>query len=199
VKIQLGANDFVQLRREHQPIVDQYLRPILRDYGQEAGVFAIPSNVAWQVLGGASATATDPQTAEKLRQILDRLDADDFRERQKAAADLKAMGKTASLALEKMDRSKLSLQQSSAVDAFLAEAAPLQAEDSSDLAGDKSFLLDVLFSDEAELRKMALKRLSDLSGKQIALDPNLSPAARAQAVARLRAEVIPTTQPASSD
>jgi hypothetical protein len=195
VKIQAGANDFVQLRRQNQPVVDEYLRPIFRDYDQEAAVFGIPSNVAWQVLGAASTAGGDEQTMTRLKEILTRLDADDFRQRQQAAAELKAMGKAASLALEKMDRSKLTLQQNSAVDAFLADAAPLETQDSSGLANDKSFLLDVLFADDAELRKLALKRLSEISGKPVSLDPNLSPAARADAIVKLRAQLIPATQP----
>jgi hypothetical protein len=192
-RLDLEANDFIQLRRQNSAVVDQYLRPIFQDFGQEAVVFAIPGEVAWQVLGGAG--NTDEQTTNRVKGIIARLDSDEFRERQKAAEELKGLGRTASQIIATMDRSKLTPQQSSAIDSFLAEAAPLQTQESSGLAEDRSFLLDVLFSSDAELRKLALKRLSDLTSQPIALDEKLSEPARTAAIAKLRTQLLPTTQP----
>src|SRR5450432_875590 len=52
-KLHLAADDFFQLRQLHDREVDQYLRPIIRDFKQEAEFFAIDPFIAWQVLGSA--------------------------------------------------------------------------------------------------------------------------------------------------
>lgn len=191
----VSAQSFVELRRQHPREVDTYLRPIIRSMGQEGRVFGAKPEVAWQVLG--SRYTPDPKLIERLSTILARLDADDFRQREAAAAELKQLGVPASIALMKMDRSKLSLQQNSGIDEFLAEFAPLGEEDSRRLSGDVSFLLDVLYSEDAALRQLALDQLQRVLGRPIAFDLSAEPEARTQAIAKLRVELAPATQPAT--
>jgi hypothetical protein len=143
------------------------------------------------VAGAGTGSTTDPAVQEKLTKTIAQLDADNFRDRQDAAAQLRQLGQPAALALAKLDRSNLSLQQASAIDEFLAEFAPVAADQLSNLADDKSFLLDVLFNDDAALRGLALKRLAALTGKQIELKSE-SALDRAQEVAKLRGELVPT-------
>jgi hypothetical protein len=192
--LKLSAADFAQLRKRHAAELDAFLRPILRDFKQEGALFGVPSHVAWQVLGAEF--SADPKLQERIRQIVARLDADNFREREKAAEDLKLLGQPAALALGKLDRSSLTLSQTSAIDAFLAEFAPLPSDQLSGLSRDKAFLLDVLFNDDAALRELAIKQLGKIAGRSIELKPDLDATARADEIARLRAELVPTTQPA---
>jgi hypothetical protein len=187
INMRLDADNFWDLRRRNEREVDQYLRPIIRSFKQESTVFAIDPVIAWQVLG--EHYVPDEQMNARVRQLVDQLGADDFRQREKAMQELKKIGHPAARVLSKMDRTELSLQQSSGVDAFLAQLAPLSADQVKQFATDKSFLLDVLYDDDATLRDLAVKRLDEVSGKAIAL------VGGNDAIDKLRAELMPTTQP----
>jgi hypothetical protein len=192
--LKLSAKSFVELRRKNPREVNQYFRPIIRDLKQEAAVFGVPAPVAWQVLG--TNYQPDAQMAQRVSAIVAKLDADNFRERENALDELKKLGQPAAIVLSGMDRSKLSLQQSSGVESFLAEFAPLAPSESERLVNDKDFLIDVLYNDDPTLQKLALGRLSKLTGRKLQLDPNLDDAARADAIAKLRDELMPS--PASA-
>jgi hypothetical protein len=187
--LKLSAPDLTQLRKKHAREVDQYLRPIFRDFKQEAALFGVKPQIAWQVL--ASNSAADPVMTQRINDIIKRLDADSFRDRQAALAELKQIGQPAAMNLSKMDRGKLSVQQNAAIESFLVEFAPLASEEMPALIDDKGFLLDVLYNDDPTLRKLALERLSKLTGRHIELDANLDTAARSDAIAKLRKELFP--------
>jgi hypothetical protein len=193
IDVKVSAATFAQLRTQHAAELDAYLRPILRDFHQEGALFGVSSQIAWQVLGQG---ASDPALRDKLKQVLARLDADDFHARQDAVEQLRQMGQPAAQALAKLDRAALTPQQVSAVDAFLAEFAPVAADQAQGLANDKAFLLDVLLNDDPSVREMALKRLQAVTGKVIEL--NGDPFERERQIAKLRSELVPTTQPALS-
>jgi hypothetical protein len=192
ISIKVTAKTFMELRLEHRAELDQYLRPIVRALGQERPVFTVPANIAWQALGADY--AGDERLKKKIDEILSLLGADDFRQRQAALNELKSLGQPAVLVLLKMDRSHLNLQQSAELDSFLATSAPLVAGSSKQLAQDPNFLLDVLYSDDANLRAAAIKQLRERTGKSIELDPSLTADARDQAIAKLRGEFVPTSQ-----
>lgn len=192
ISIKVTAKTFMELRLEHRAELDQYLRPIVRSLGQERSVFAVPSNIAWQALGVDY--AGDEQLKRKIDEIVSLLGADDFRQRQAALNELKSLGQPAVLALLKMDRSRLSLQQSAEIDSYLATTAPLVAGSSQKLAQDPNFLLDVLYSDDANLRAAAIKQLRERTGKAIELDPSLNAEARERAIAKLRGQFAPTSR-----
>ncbi|HMB96746.1 MAG TPA: hypothetical protein VKK61_11955, partial [Tepidisphaeraceae bacterium] len=187
VNLKLSANDFWDLRMQHGREVDQYLRPIIRDFQQESAVFAIPPAMAWQALG--TNYTPDEKMLKRVNDVVARLDADNFREREKAMQDLKALGQPAAIALWRIDRQKLSPQQSTAIDSFLADFSRLSQKQAQQMADDKSFLLDVLYSDDATLRQLALDRLSKIENRKIELVRD------ANEIAKLRAQILPTTQP----
>jgi hypothetical protein len=195
--LKLSGKTFIDLRRKHPAEVNQYFRPIIREFGQEAEVFGVPAPVAWEVLG--MNYAPDQEMTRKVNQILAKLDADNFRDRENALEELKKLGQPAAIVLAKIDRSKLSLQQSSGVETFLAEFAPLAPAESARLANDKDFLIDVLYNQDPTLVKLAQDQLSNVIGHPIRIDPGGDAAARADAIAKLRQELLPptvTTKPA---
>lgn len=196
-KVQVTGKDFVDLRKHHPLMVDQYLRPIFRELHQEAVVFGIPPEVAWQILGFPG-DPSDAQLDARVKSIVANLGADDFRQRQAAAAELKGIGKSAAAELMRMDRSKLSAEQNAAIDSFLADASPLGADEAKKLAGDRSILLDILFSDDRALRHKALERLSEIEGRKIELEGEFDPTVRAEAVNKLRDQLIPNSMPSSN-
>lgn len=191
-RIDLRAEDFVRLCRTHWREVDEYLRPILRDYQQEAKVFAVPAEMAWQVLEADA--LPDPQVAARVEKIVSELDSEDFRQREKAVLELRELRHSAVAALRQLDRSRFSPQQNSGIDSLLAELAPLSPSQVKQLAGSVSFLLDVLYNDDPVLRGLALDRLSRLTGRRVELDGNLDPAARADAIAKLRDDLLSPTE-----
>jgi hypothetical protein len=197
VDLKLSAPTFVQLRSQHAAALDAYLRPILHDFKQEGALFGVSPHVAWQVLGNQF--QPDPKLLAQVRQLVNRLDADNFRDRQDAAQQLRRLGQPAVLAIGKLDRGALSLSQNSAIDAFMAEFAPLPAEQIAALTQDRQFLLDVLFSDDPALRALALKQLSRITGEPVALQPDLDASARGEAITALRRKLVPATQPSAMD
>ncbi|HEY1628247.1 MAG TPA: hypothetical protein VGF52_00215, partial [Tepidisphaeraceae bacterium] len=187
IKLTLNGQNFWDLRLRHSREVDQYLRPIIREFHQESAVFAIAPAVAWQVLG--TGYTPDQKMIDRVNTLLAQLDVDDFRARESAMKQLKSLGEPAAIVLGKTDRQKLSPQQSSAIDSFLADFERLKPQEVSQLAEQKSFLLDVLFDDDANLRRLALGRLEKIAGRKIELGND------AQAIEKLRGELLPTTQP----
>jgi hypothetical protein len=189
IDTRVSAADFPQLRRRYAREVDEFLRPIVRDFGAEGTMFAVTPEVAWQVLGGDY--APDSAMKKRVNELVQQFNADDFRVRQSAIDELKKLGQSAVLALMKLDRAPLSPQQSSTIDSFLSTTAPLSDQDANVLREDVSFLLDVAFTPDALLRDLALRQLGKTTRQPIALDPNLDEAGRASEIAKLRAKLIP--------
>ena len=202
IDLKLEADNFLELRRHYPREVDAYLRPIIREFGQEAAVFAVDPKIAWQVLG--QNFKPDDELRRRIDTLLAQLDADDFRQRQNALDQLNQIGTPAAMVLAGLDRTRLSEQQASMVETFLAEYAPVPAEQVARLRNDLSFLLDVLFVEDESLRALALEQIRRVTGKPISLQAKENPDLRAIAIARLREQLIasPTlphpTGPASS-
>jgi hypothetical protein len=196
VDLKLNAMSFAQLYLQHPREVDQYLRPVLRDLRQEAAVYSPDTKAAWQVL--AADATVDPQAAARVQQILSKLDAPNFQEREGAMAALQDMGQPAALVLMRTDRSKLSPDKQSGVDSFLAPFLPLSADDARRLGNDKTFLLNVLSADDPQLRKLAWARLQKLASPSVTFDPVADDATRATQLSKLRDALLegssPTTQ-----
>jgi hypothetical protein len=195
VDLKLTSGTFSELRRKHPRELNRYLRPILRDFAQEQAVFGTDARAQWQVL--AADRAGDVALAAKIRTVLSKFDSDDYQDRVRAADELGALGQDGALELSGMDRSKFSPEQSSAVDAFLAPYLPLLAADVERLRQSPEFLLDCLYSDDAMMRKLALVRLREVTGKAIPAELAGDSDARVAQIERLRGLISPS--PASQD
>jgi hypothetical protein len=192
VNLALSADSFSELLLKHRAEVDRYLRPIIREFEQEASAFAVPSEMAWQVLGGQGGRGDDA-LREQIDKVVAQFNAEDFRARRTAMDDLRKLGQPAALVLMKTDRTAMSPQQRVEIDRFLAEFVPLDPQQSQELAENKSFLLDVLYSDDPALRKLALDRLGKLTGQAVELDSTPEPQSRTRAIAALRDQLLPMT------
>jgi hypothetical protein len=198
----LLAKDFQTLLREHPAEVEEHVRPLLRAVGQEA-LFAPDEMVAWQVF--AERWKPDPGVLKKVRAILPSLDHPDYRTRENAVRELEALGKPGAAALVGMDRTGFSPERNLLIDRALAPFNRLKPEEAERLRSDAGFLLDCLFSADAEIRAAALERLKKHAGAQIKFDLNAPAPERAAAAAALREKLLPvaattrpTTQPAKS-
>jgi hypothetical protein len=185
VRFTRSAADFLSLRRQFPADTARYLEPIFRSLHADAVVFDADPRVAWQVFSAQA--VPDLAVTGRVRQLLGQMDADDFHSRESAAAELKQLGQPAAVALQHLDRSRLSAEQSSRVDAFLSAYHPVTDEQAARLRDDANFLVDCLL-DEGDpfIVDAALARLRQITGQDVQLDPTLRGTARQAAVYELR-------------
>jgi hypothetical protein len=188
-QINLRANDFASLVREHPEETDRYLRPILRELGQEA-VFAPDQMVAWQVF--SDLWKTDPAVTARVQELLPSLNSDDYRVRDAGLAHLQQLGRDGAAALIHLDRSRLSPEQNARIDRALLPYAQIPPREVAKLRVDLTFLLDCLYSDEVPLRKAAVGQLRTVIRPDLQFDINADAAARSAAIADLRAQLVPS-------
>ncbi len=158
---EITAPDIDQLIRRHPSETARYLRPLLRDLGMDATLFAGNVREAWQVL--APDRPPDPGTMEKVNAILPKLDSDDAATREAAQKSLAAIGQPAANALHAMNRNNLTPQQSAEVDAFLSPYSPLTPEEALTFSKNPDRLASYLTLDEPEVRKLAYARLTKVA------------------------------------
>jgi hypothetical protein len=175
--------DLFTLVRKHQGGVELYLRPVLRDLGQEALLAPEPA-LAWQVF----AAQWNPSDALKkeVNAILPKLDAQGYAERESASKDLAKLGPEAAMLAMQLDRSKLSAEQNTRLDSLVAANTPITRGEATQLRDDVTFLLDCLSSDDEPIRAAAVERLRAVCRRPIEFDPKADSAARDRAVAVLR-------------
>ena len=89
----------------------------------------------------------------------------------------------------KWDRERLSEEQISRIDAFIAQFKPADDAEIARLRKDPDFLLDCLYSDDAAVRKQALEALRKVTGKSIEFDVDAQPAERLAAIEQLRESI----------
>jgi len=189
VDIKLAATNFAELRRLYPKEIADYLQPIFRDLGQEAGVFAADPKIAWQVF--ADKWEGDPQVEAKVKELIAQADSDNFQDREAALEALQALGQPAALVLVRTDRSKLSAEQNSRIDTFLAPYQPLTKDEAARLRVNPDFLLSCLYNDDARIRTHALAELEQIFDRKIPFDVKLEGDPRYAAVSTLRTELMP--------
>jgi len=199
VDLKLSAPNVTELRRKYPVESMRYLEPIFRDFGQASVLFQVNTKAAWQVLGAATTTKPPAELSAKLDALLVKLDADDAKEREAALADLEKIGQPAALLLMQRDRKGLSEEQRARVETFLAPYKPLTDEEAAKMRGNVEFLLMALSTDDNALAALALDRLKEVSKKPVAFDLSATGQARTEAIAALRAKLLPSaTQPATT-
>lgn len=189
VNVGVMAGDFAALLRLHPAAVNEHLRPLMRELGQES-VFAPGARVAWQVF--AEHWPTDEALKRKVEAILPDLDAADRVAREGAGERVARLGPDAALVLMQLDRRALSAEQNSRIDALIRKHAPLSRSAAVKLRKDVRFLLDCLNSDEPRVRAAALSSLRDACPEPIDFDADLPVPARGAAVAALREKLVPS-------
>jgi hypothetical protein len=202
VSISVQEPDFATLLRNHPNEVETYVRPLMRQLGQEH-MFAPDWRMAWQVL--ADYWQPDDGVGKQVASVLPGLDDADFRRREQAVAELVQLDRAAAVVLRRMNRTGLSAEQNRLVDLTLAPYHQLSPREASRLRNDKNFLLDCLYSDDAAVRKAAIAQLRKVTARtDLAYEPEAPLADRAAAASKLRRELsgkrpaeTPGTQPAT--
>lgn len=199
----LRAADFYTLLRDNPREAEEFVRPLLRDLGQES-VFAPDVLVAWQVF--SDTWKADERITDRIKGLLPDMASNEYRLREKAVAELEGMGRAGAAALLRLDRSGLSAQQNLAVDRALAPYAQLTPREAEQYGKDRAFLLDCLYTSDRAIRAAALARLRDVTGQDVAFDLDAAANDRSAAVTALRKRLLigegspatrPTTGPSS--
>ncbi len=188
VNLSLEADDFFAFIHNYPDESEKYVRPLLREVGQEA-VFAPDPMIAWQVF--SDSWQAPAETLRKVNFLLPQLDSQDFRQRRAASQSLQSLGRDGAAVLVHLNRSRLSAEQNVRIDRLLAPYAQLPAGEAMGLRSQVGFLLDCLYCDDVLLRRAALKRVREVSERDVAFDVEADSAARAVAVAGLRHSLLP--------
>lgn len=183
VEVNLRARDFVTLRGRDEPATDTYLRPLLRELGQEH-VLAPDPQVARQVF--PERWQPDEMITRAVQRLLPGLDAPDGDAREVATGELAKLGEDAVLALLRLDRGALSAEQNSRIDAVIAAHASLTRTEAARRRRQVRFLLDCLNSDDPAIRAAGLEHLREVLTEPVEFDLSLPVPARSAAVASLR-------------
>lgn len=190
INLHLTAPNVVELVRRFPSETSQYLEPIFNEFGQADVLFRVNPQTAWQVL--SAAYEPPAELSAKVVALLKQLDAENPQARESAAAELKSLGQPAALVLMRQDRAKLTEEQNTKLDTFLAPFKPLPEEEAAKMRGDPKFLLLCLSADDVALRKLALAQLRKVTNQPIEFDVNADPKARTDAITALRAKFVPT-------
>lgn len=142
--------------------------------------------------------AIDPALAAQVGRLLKEFDSPVFRQREMAAEQLTQLGPRGIAAILRVDRKTLSPQQALLVDALVAVANPLSAEQARRLRSDLHFLIDCLYMPNKTVRSAAADRLMELTPKgksrlaeALALEPKTAVANLSVVIEKLREEIAP--------
>ena len=187
-QLSYGSPDFSSFIQNRPEETAKYLRPMLRELGQEM-IFAPDARTAEQVLGGLR--RGDPAIQKQVEDLLPAFNDSNFHARNAASAKLKSLGRAAADVLDRMDRSMLSPEQNLRIDSFLAHYNPLSAKEIAKLRRDPTFLLDCLYSEKSDVRWAALDQLRNTFNPTLDFDPDAPDDARNSAIAALRRRLTP--------
>jgi hypothetical protein len=195
VNLVLSGASFAQLRRDHPQTMRKYLLPILSDIRAAGVMRTSDAATAWQVL--SNEVTIDPKLRLRVDGLIGRLGNSDFADRTAAGEELAGMGAIAGVVIGRMDLSRLSPDARATADAIVRAHAPLPEKRVAELRKDMTFLCDSLYLDDPILRKAALARIGDLTGKSIDLPDTLTPEERTARIDALARQLTPspTTQP----
>lgn len=187
-QVNLQSPDFFSFIREHPAETEQHLRPLFREFGQEA-VFAPDTLIAWQVFNDL--WKPDAGIGRQVDALLPGLKSYDYHARDAAQFRLQQLGRDGAAVLMHLDRSRLTPEQNARVDCALAPYALLPAKEAARLGNDTGFLLDCLYSDNVDLRAAAFNRLRGAGRPALQFDLNADAENRSHAIQGLREQLMP--------
>jgi hypothetical protein len=178
-QVDIRAASFEELLRKYPGVCFKHLLPLFREFNQDLQIFRVDAHLAWQLF--PEAFSADAATTSKVLALLERLDAQDFRERELATTELDVIGGAAVMVLNDDDRTPLSPEQRTRIDAVLARFKQLDSDQLATLLNDSEFLLRCFVYGETEaIRAAAVHVMGQKFGadKVAALKPGSNLAAR---------------------
>jgi hypothetical protein len=179
LRLMFQARDLATLAAEHPREARRFVSPLLR---QLTGDNLLHPG-AGDVYRVFDSIQPPPGVVRRTRQLLDQLSEASFREREEASAALTAMGRSAILALSRMDRSDLDPEQVARVDELMSGA--MTDRNPADLRRDPVFLLMCVEDPDPLVRAEAMKQLGVVLGREVPIDPMLRDESLAEQVDRM--------------
>lgn len=188
----VDAANLAEFRRTRRAEMEQHVRPILRLLRAEHVMAPEP----WEAHQVLTERGPDDKVRAAVMDLLARLDADSYQQRQDAAAQLEKMGGHAAAILSRLDRDSLSHEQRLTIDRILKSPRTLSSQIIQSLRNDVHFVLDCLYVDDRDVREAALARLRQLY-RDVTFDIDADSDARTTAINVLRTRLAPSpaTQP----
>jgi hypothetical protein len=150
----LDVTDLSQVPSRAPDIEENYLMPLFRRLG--------PGRAESDVYRVFDQIPADPKVTRQILPLVIKLDSDDSAVRDAAAASLKALGAPAMLSCMRMDRSILTPEQSSRIDAFCATDGWVHVTDVEAARRDPGFLTACLEDEDPAVRTAAENLLAAL-------------------------------------
>lgn len=166
-RVSADAQDMQQLLRTSRPMLEQFARPMFESLGDDARLTLLDPRAIEQVT--LPFLEVDAETTARVKTLVARLDADSFVEREEALRELQSMGLPAAAVLAGLDPAGLSPEQSVAVQNVLGRVQPLDAAEADARRNDPAYMLDLLLSDNPNVRAIAAARLETLVGERPAV------------------------------
>ncbi len=182
----IEAPDFFALLRGYPEECHLWLRPLLRELGQEHAMAPDPM-IAWQVF--ADQWKPDPKIQQDVQELLPKLGDDHYLVRENATVALENLGRPGAAVMVHLDRQTMTAEQRARVDRALASYAQLTPAEVNGLRRDLMFLIDCLYCDERPLREAAVARIRELTDPNLQFDLTCNGEARTNCVARIRDEL----------
>jgi hypothetical protein len=180
----MEAADLQHIRHERPVEVRTYLEPLLREICDGRNPLRPGAGDVYRAFESIPA---DSAALERVKRIVESFDALEPATRDAASAQLNQLGRAEVLAAVRIDRTELSAEQSSRLDAFVARNSTL-----ADIAAarrDPLFLIDCLEDDDRAVRTAALLQLRQAGGgHEVEFDIDAPAEQRAAAAAGLIAQ-----------
>ena len=198
----IAAPTLRELMRQHPLQVRQFLPMILLRMTGHDLLEPGPADV-YSVFTDISA---DPATAKAVADLLGQMNSDSPDKRDTASAELGKLGTPGILAVLRLDRSKLSQEQKTRCDQFVAAGRMRDFDDPADALRDASFLLEAMNNADVRVREAARKAMEKLRGHPLDIDVSQQSdvPARLAALEKIRSDYqamqapkSPATQPAT--
>jgi hypothetical protein len=155
----IELNEFAQLPLRAPDLYEKHVVPILRRLG--------PGRAAADVYRVFDKIPADPRVVREIRPLIARLDADDSRDRDAAARDLRRMGRPAMLAAMRLDPSLLTPEQNSRLASLRLDDGWARLLDVGSAARDEAFLESCLEDEDPSVRTAASNTLAALRAAKL--------------------------------
>lgn len=187
-----NATDLTRLRTDHPDEVRRFLIPLLRKITLQP----ILRPGAGDVYRAFPQIPAPSQATQRLTALLPALASPDPQRRERATADLRALGPAGALAALRYDRDALSPEQANRLAALIALHTRVGIDDPAAAARDPGFLLDCLEDDDPAVRAAAKPALEKVLGRTVDIDLNAPADKRAAAAAdALRSSLAKEAKP----
>jgi hypothetical protein len=182
----IGARSLTEMRNNYPAEYRAFLLPLIGKLSDVSRLLPGPTEV-YEVFPDIPA---DNASSLELQSLLLTADSTIPEEREKARAQMEAMGARGVLAAMRMDTTALTPEQQTAVSALIAHGKRAKVTDVAAAKHDLDFLLDCMELDAPGVRAAALRELRNVVGKPVAIDPNSRGPEALAAVDALRKQLL---------